>query len=183
MQSTAKYAAININCSSPGLFKLAIPVPGSILAARGRTSNGQRSYKYSAAGMAMTKVTHPTLAVSSLDDQAVMLSRSGPPSCHHTSSSSQHTGQGALQFVIVPPRSSNSGGDARRSGIVSSRFVFTSHAGPRLGVKPSCTYSFFQLLTHRSRSLAIQNHAITRFCVGAQVAGIEGPAFSHRTSP
>ena len=45
---------------------------------------------------------------------------------------------------------------------------------------------FSILPTHRSRSLAIRHHAITRFNSGAQVAGLNGPAFSrpsHLSSP
>ena len=45
---------------------------------------------------------------------------------------------------------------------------------------------FSILPTHRSRSLAIRHHAITRFNPGAQVAGLNGPAFSqpsHLSSP
>ena len=96
-----------------------------------------------------------------------------PASCHHT----------AIWHHAIAFKFRRTGCEARQSGIVPSRLASTPHAGPRSGVKPSCAYAFFYLPTHRSRSLAIRHHAITRFLSGAQVAVIDGPAFSHRASP
>ena len=60
-------------------------------------------------------------------------------------------------------RSRRIGRGAQRSGIMPSRGL--------------------QLPTHRSRSLAIRHHAITRSDSGAQVARLDGPASCLRASP
>ena len=67
----------------------------------------------------------------------------------------------------------------------TSRLFMPRHLSLR--VKLNAKGLVFSILpTHRSRSLAIRHHAITRFNPGAQVAGLNGPAFSqpsHLSSP
>lgn len=67
----------------------------------------------------------------------------------------------------------------------TSRLFMPRHLSLR--VKLNAKGLVFSILpTHRSRSLAIRHHAITRFNSGAQVAGLNGLAFSqpsHLSSP
>ena len=67
----------------------------------------------------------------------------------------------------------------------TSRPLMPRHLSLR--VKLNAKGLVFSILpTHRSRSLAIRHHAITRFNPGAQVAGLNGLAFSqpsHLSSP
>ena len=63
---------------------------------------------------------------------------------------------------------------------VSSSSRRTGRGAQRFGIMPS---RGLQLPTHRSRSLAIRHHAITRLDSGAKVARLNGPASCLRVSP
>ena len=62
---------------------------------------------------------------------------------------------------------------------VSSSSRRTGRGAQRSGIMPS---RGLQLPTHRSRSLAIRHHAITRSVSGAKVAELDGPASCLRAS-